>query len=98
MKDKIRRTLTSILPIAPDRRGQCNNCGACCRLPRPCMFLGYRASGESYCRIYRIRPLNCRKYPRTAAELVTADTCGYHFEGIAVTRGVPAPQSVSFTR
>ena len=74
MKDKIRRTLTSIFPIAADRQGECNNCGACCKLPRPCVFLGYRESGESYCRIYRIRPLNCRKYPRTASELVTADT------------------------
>jgi hypothetical protein len=98
MKDKIRRTLTSIFPIAADRQGECNNCGACCKLPRPCVFLGYRESGESYCRIYRIRPLNCRKYPRTASELVTADTCGYTFAGVQVRRGSYAPQPVTSER
>lgn len=98
MNDKIRRTLTSILPIAADRQGECNNCGACCKLPRPCAFLGYKASGESYCRIYKIRPLNCRKYPRTATELVTADTCGYTFAGIQVTRGTYAPEPVTSQR
>jgi len=55
MKAKIRRTLTSILPVAANRRGACNNCGACCKLPTPCRFLGYKASGESYCLIYKIR-------------------------------------------
>lgn len=85
MKAKIRRTLTSILPVAENRRGACNNCGACCKLPSPCSFLGYRESGESYCRIYKIRPLNCRKYPRSASELITADTCGFWFEDSALS-------------
>ena len=82
MKNKIRRTLTSLLPVADNRRGSCNNCGACCKLPNPCRFLRYRESGESYCGIYRFRPLNCRKYPRAADELVTADTCGYWFADV----------------
>jgi len=98
MKEKIRRTLTSILPIAADRQGECNNCGACCKLPSPCMFLGYRESGESYCRIYKIRPLNCRKYPRTAAELVTAETCGFTFAGVPVRRGGYAPEPATSQR
>ncbi len=88
MKAKIRRTLTSILPVAENRRGACNNCGACCKLPTPCRFLGHKASGESYCRIYSLRPLNCRKYPRAAGELITAETCGFWFEDV---EGAPAP-------
>ena len=36
--------------------------------------------GQSYCSIYLIRPLNCRKYPRTESECVTEDTCGFRFE------------------
>ncbi len=80
MKAKLMRTITSILPVAENRRGACNNCGACCKLPNPCLFLRYRETGESYCGIYKLRPLNCRKYPRTARELITADTCGFWFE------------------
>ena len=85
MKAKLRRTLTSILPVAENRRGGCNNCGECCKLPTPCLFLRYRESGESYCGIYRFRPLNCRKYPRVHDELVTAETCGYWFADTAAT-------------
>ena len=95
MKAKIRRTLTSILPVAANRRGACNNCGACCKLPTPCRFLGYNAAGESYCRIYKLRPLNCRKYPRAASEFITADTCGFWFEGIEESPATFEPQPVA---
>ena len=77
---KIRRTLTSLLPVSDRRRGQCVHCGACCKLPNVCPFLKTNGAGQGYCGIYPLRPLNCRKYPRTAAEHITTDTCGFHFE------------------
>jgi len=77
---KLRRTVGALLPISRDRKGGCVNCGACCKLPNVCWFLQYRQDGSSFCSIYSIRPLNCRKYPRTRSELITSDTCGHHFQ------------------
>jgi Fe-S-cluster containining protein len=77
---KAKRTITSVLPVSERRKGTCINCGACCKLPNICPFLEYRADGKSYCTIYPIRPLNCRKYPRTKSEFITADTCGFRFQ------------------
>ena len=74
------RTFTALLPVSETRKGQCISCGACCKLPNVCPFLRFKADGKSYCAIYPIRPLNCRKYPRTEAEFITADTCGFRFE------------------
>jgi len=77
---KIRRTLTSILPVDKNRRGKCINCGECCKLPTVCPFLRFKPDGKAYCIIHPIRPLNCRKYPRTKAECITKDTCGFRFD------------------
>ena len=77
---RIKRTFTSVLPVAEQRRGQCTQCGACCKLPNVCPFLKSNGDGHIYCRIYPLRPLNCRKYPRTPSEHITADTCGFRFE------------------
>jgi Fe-S-cluster containining protein len=77
---RIKRTFTSVLPVAQQRRGQCIQCGACCKLPNVCPFLKSNGDGRIYCRIYPIRPLNCRKYPRTPSEHITTDTCGFRFE------------------
>jgi Fe-S-cluster containining protein len=79
MKEKIKRLFTCFLPVARNRRGSCQNCGACCRLPWPCLFLKQDDQGRSRCAIYPIRPPNCRKYPRTAMEFLTASTCGFKF-------------------
>lgn len=77
---KARRTLTSLLPVSKQRRGQCVNCGACCKLPNVCPFLKTDGDGKGYCGIYPLRPPNCRKYPRTLSEHLTQDTCGFRFE------------------
>ncbi|OGZ35497.1 MAG: hypothetical protein A3A94_02670 [Candidatus Portnoybacteria bacterium RIFCSPLOWO2_01_FULL_43_11] len=77
---KIKRTLFSILPVSQKRKGECVDCGECCKLFNVCPFLKYKSDNKSYCAIYKIRPLNCRKYPRTASEFVTSDTCGYKFK------------------
>ena len=77
---KIKRTFTSILPVSKRRKGKCVNCGACCKLPNACPFIKLSPDGKVFCGIYPIRPLNCRKYPRTESELITQETCGYRFE------------------
>ena len=77
---KLRRTLTSILPVEKNRKGKCINCGECCKLPNKCYFLKHKKNNQSYCSIHSIRPLNCRKYPRTKYEHITQDTCGFWFK------------------
>ncbi|HEC02194.1 MAG TPA: hypothetical protein ENI81_01550 [Phycisphaerales bacterium] len=77
---KAKRTVTAILPVAKNRRGRCIHCGACCKLPNVCPFIKTGDDGKEYCAIYPVRPLNCRKYPRTESECVTGDTCGYTFD------------------
>jgi uncharacterized protein len=77
---KLKRTVTSVLPVSPDREGFCSNCGACCRLPNECLFLRYRPNGESYCSVHALRPLNCRKYPRVESEFITEKTCSFSFK------------------
>lgn len=79
MRAKLKRFLTSLLPVAENRRGACNRCGQCCKLPFPCPFLRFDAEGLSSCAVYYARPPSCRKYPRTASENLTPDTCGYYF-------------------
>jgi uncharacterized protein len=77
---KTRRTATCLLPVSDKRKGHCVNCGACCKLPNVCLFLKKGPGDKVFCSVYPIRPLNCRKYPRTEAEFITEETCGYRFE------------------
>jgi hypothetical protein len=79
MKHKLKRFATSLLPVAENRRGSCNRCGECCKLPNPCKFLRYDENGLSSCAVYRWRPPSCRKYPRCESENLTAHSCGYYF-------------------
>ncbi len=77
---KFKRTFSAFLPIASSRNGVCRQCGACCSLPVRCCFLKERYDGQNYCSIYELRPLQCRKYPRTGGECITEQTCGFCFE------------------
>ncbi|MFA5131212.1 MAG: hypothetical protein WC467_02195 [Patescibacteria group bacterium] len=77
---KLKRTVTAFWPVAKNRQGECHNCGKCCYLPTRCPFLQDSADGKSYCTVYNMRSLNCRKYPRTEKECLTKATCGYSFE------------------
>ena len=84
MINKLKRTLTSIMPVDEGRQGECNNCGACCRLPFRCIFLKTSGDGKNkqkeYCSIYTVRPPNCRKFPRSPEEhSLVEDTCGFNF-------------------
>lgn len=77
---KAKRTITAVLPVSERRGDKCINCGACCKLPNACPFIKPDEDGKEFCSIYPIRPLNCRKYPRTESECVTQHTCGFKFE------------------
>lgn len=77
---KIIRTITAFFPVSKNRNGECNHCGECCKLPNICPFLRYDENNKSYCIAYKIRSLNCRKYPRTEKEFLTQSTCGYWFK------------------
>jgi len=79
---KVTRLFTSLLlPVDPNRRGQCESCGACCRFLFSCPFLKTRddAPGKYRCSAYGIRPPQCRKYPRTRSEQIHTP-CGYTFD------------------
>jgi len=71
MVNKIKRTLTSILPVSDKRKGRCISCGECCKLPLPCPLLKEKHNGAFCCSVYAIRTLNCRKYPRAESEFLT---------------------------
>ena len=79
---KVTRFFTSlVLPVDGSRKGECNRCGACCEFLVKCPFLRYtdEEPRRSICSAYRIRPLQCRKYPRTSSEQIHTP-CGYRFE------------------
>jgi len=80
MHHKILRTFTSLLPVDKNRTGECNNCGACCRLPFRCIFLKSAEAGKEYCSIYKFRPPNCRKFPRSLEQYnLVESTCSFDF-------------------
>ena len=64
------------LPIDPNRRGKCNQCLNCCKLGFRCPFL-ITYKSKSKCLIYRYRPKQCRKSPRTKEFL--KPNCGFYF-------------------
>ena len=63
------------------RKGDCNRCGACCKILFQCPFLGTDAEGQYTCKIYEKRFAQCRLYPaprrRTSAR---SAECSYTFE------------------
>lgn len=80
MLEKLQRTFTSLLPVEEGRGGECNGCGDCCKLPIRCTFLNTDSQGNNTCGIYRFRPPNCRKFPRSPAQLETVkENCGFNF-------------------
>jgi Fe-S-cluster containining protein len=63
------------------RIGECNNCGECCLDAavgyKPCPH--YNPHTQKHCMIYTCRPLKCRIYPSTPADLAIRLNCGYQF-------------------
>ncbi len=85
MIPKLKRTITSLLPVEKSRTGECNGCGDCCKLPFRCGFLKDKEDGTYACAIYSIRPPNCRKFPRSRAQWETVkENCGYSFPDIRI--------------
>jgi Fe-S-cluster containining protein len=64
------------------RKGDCNRCGACCKILFQCPFLGTDAEGQYTCRIYDQRFAQCRLFPLHAEDLrELGEQCSYSFEG-----------------
>jgi len=79
---KLRRFATSlVLPVDKNRSGECLRCGACCKFLFECPFLRTSRTrpGSYECAAYSLRPPQCRKYPRVAAEQIH-QPCGYRFD------------------
>jgi hypothetical protein len=76
------------------RQGECNRCGACCKILFKCPFLGTDAEGQYTCRIYEHRFSQCRLYPLHAADLVELQgQCSYTFEAEPSRPGMrPVPE------
>ena len=63
------------------RSGECNRCGACCKILFRCPFLGTDDEGQYTCRIYSTRFSQCRLFPLRAADLrELGEECSYTFE------------------
>jgi hypothetical protein len=76
-------------PLLARRRGECNRCGACCKILFRCPFLGTDAEGQYTCRIYERRFAQCRLYPLHRADLLELEgQCSYTFEA---EPSVPSP-------
>ena len=98
LKGKTRRFVQSTLlrqdpePLLARRRGECNRCGACCKILFRCPFLGTDADGQYTCRIYEKRFAQCRLYPLHAGDLCELEgQCTYTFEAAPVLSLQPAP-------
>jgi hypothetical protein len=62
------------------RRGECNQCGACCELVFKCPFLKKLADGSTLCGIYENRPNSCRLFPIEPRDIKEVrGTCSYYF-------------------
>lgn len=79
------------------RRGECNRCGACCKILFQCPFLKTDADGQYTCSIYEKRFSQCRLFPMHPRDLrEVGEQCSYTFEDEkvradeAVEPGVPA--------
>jgi len=77
------------------RKGECNRCGACCKILFRCPFLAEDAEGQFRCRIYAYRFSQCRLFPLHAEDLgELAGQCSYTFDGKAAPTDADAPAPV----
>jgi uncharacterized protein len=91
-RGKVRRFVqASILredtaPLLAKRQGECNRCGACCKILFRCPFLGTDAEGQYTCRIYDKRFAQCRLFPLHFEDLrELGEQCSYTFTSDAET-------------
>ena len=75
------------------RKGECNRCGACCKILFQCPFLGTDAEGQYTCRIYDKRFAQCRLFPLRAQDLrELGEECSYTFDGEPEPSAPPVPR------
>jgi Fe-S-cluster containining protein len=85
-RGKIRRFLQAKIlkedtaPLLAKRKGECNRCGACCKIVFRCPFLGTDNEGQYICRIYEKRFEQCRLFPLHPQDLREVEECSYTFE------------------
>ena|SRR5438552_4046969 len=61
------------------RKGDCNRCGACCKIVYRCPFLEENEVGYR-CSIYESRATQCRYFPISQRDLTElAGSCSYYF-------------------
>jgi Fe-S-cluster containining protein len=73
------------------RQGECNRCGACCKILFKCPFLDTDADGQYTCRIYDKRFAQCRLYPLHAKDLLELQgQCSYTFAEQPSAEPIPA--------
>jgi hypothetical protein len=69
------------------REGECQRCGACCRILVECPFLVEGEPGTFSCRIHGKKPDNCDIFPVNVEDLHDRDivapmqSCGFRFRG-----------------
>jgi uncharacterized protein len=84
-RGKIRRFIQSSIlredtaPLLAKRQGECNRCGACCKILFQCPFLGTDTDGQYTCKIYDKRFAQCRLYPLRVEDLREVAECSYTF-------------------
>lgn len=62
------------------RQGDCNRCGACCKILFRCPFLGEEEDGRYFCKVYDQRPSQCRLFPISQRDLRELNgQCSYTF-------------------
>jgi Fe-S-cluster containining protein len=80
------------------RTGECNRCGACCKILFKCPFLGTDADGQYTCTIYEKRFAQCRLFPLHVADLREVAECSYTIDGVTASnpQAVPVAPSGNF--
>jgi hypothetical protein len=84
-RGKVRRFLQAKVlkqdtaPLLARREGECNRCGACCKILFRCPFLGEDKDGQYTCRIYEQRFEQCKLFPLHPADLREVAECSYTF-------------------
>ncbi len=95
-RGKVRRFIEAKLlsedteALLAQRKGECNRCGACCKILFRCPFLGTDAGGHYTCKIYEHRFEQCRLFPLHARDLLELEEqCSYTFEAEEATAAAP---------
>ena len=100
LRGKVRRAVVGVLlseddraTLASARQGECNRCGACCKILFACPFLVEGEGGVFTCGVYDRRPPSCRLFPMVPADLREVDGCGFSFRSTDDGDGRTGPET-----